>query len=487
MNDIAAGSNIRHPVWHGMQEVSALWFPSGWLSAAERESRMLSAWLPGCRAWRFALGDVLVMPCPRIAHCESLPGQALCRIYGKLYSAPLTASEVADLAAADIGLVAGARIITLRFDEALVLDLSESIGIGDYALHDTYNFEVPAATKMPKLDGLSVRRLLGTSIPPPSKASEDFLSHVMGTRASSREADVRFESRLTESFASAAYSIIRGVLSFLPFNTGATAGADSSGNSLDRRRAETTPQGWRAALARLALISRFSKLIGYRQGAYLRRMMRMFDDGDLDEALRNALPLDGLGQALGQALSTPGRRDHLNLSRNPGAAAHIALSEDLQAHLRRLYRKAFDTYDRQGRIDEAVYVLAELLNARQEALDYLAKHGRATQAAELALGWDMPSATIIRLLMLAGDSQRAVQVARRDGAFSAAIQSLQSTHVELANQLRLEWGHALVASGDWIGAVEAVWPLPHARELAKEWLLAAERSGGELGAARAAG
>jgi hypothetical protein len=127
-------------------------------------------------------------------------------------------------------------------------------------------------------------------------------------------------------------------------------------------------------------------------------------------------------------------------------------------------------------------VLAELLNARQEALDYLVKHGRAEQAAELALGWDMPSAMIIRLLMLAGDSLRAVQVARRDGAFSAAIQLLQPSHPELADRLRLDWGHALVANGDWLGAVEAVWPLAHARERAMEWLLAAERAGGVLSA-----
>ncbi len=93
----------------------------------------------------------------------------------------------------------------------------------------------------------------------------------------------------------------------------------------------------------------------------------------------------------------------------------------------------------------------------------------------------MPAATIIRFLMLAGDSQRAVQVARRDGAFSAAIQMLESKHPALADQLRLDWGDALIAQGDWLAAVNAVWPLPQARQRAIEWLLAAERVGGELG------
>jgi hypothetical protein len=210
--------------------------------------------------------------------------------------------------------------------------------------------------------------------------------------------------------------------------------------------------------------------------------MSMFDRGDLEEALRNALPIDSLGQSLGQAFSHPGRRNDLRLSGGAGAALSIGLGTDLQEHLRALYRRAFETFDRQGRIDEAVFVLAELLNARQEALDYLIRHGRHAQAAELALGWEMPPATIIRLLMLAGDVQRAVQVARRDGAFAAAIQMLQGTHAELADRLRSEWGHALVTQGDWLGAVEAVWTLSAMRAQATEWLLAAERAGGELGA-----
>jgi len=84
--------------------------------------------------------------------------------------------------------------------------------------------------------------------------------------------------------------------------------------------------------------------------------------------------------------------------------------------------------------------------------------------------------------MLAGDSTRAVLVARRDGAFSEAIQQLQPSHPALADALRLEWGHALVDGGDWLGAVDAVWPLANARERAMQWLLAAEQAGEALSA-----
>jgi hypothetical protein len=225
------------------------------------------------------------------------------------------------------------------------------------------------------------------------------------------------------------------------------------------------------------------QLIGRQQAAFLRHTMALFERGDLAEALRHALPLSTLQELqhnLGQAFSTPRRRADLRLSGalQPGTSIHVGAA--LEERLRRLYRSSFERLDRAGQVDEAVFVLAELLGARQEALDYLSRHGRHAQAAELALAWDMHPALTIRLLLLAGDAQRAVLVARRDHAFSAAIYQLQDSHPALADQLRLDWGHALVDEGDWLQAVSVVWPLGHARPLARAWLQAAEQAGGDL-------
>ena len=63
-------SNIRHPVWQGVQEIAALWFPAEWLDETERELRMLDAWQAGSRAWRFELGDLLVFPRAATGACE---------------------------------------------------------------------------------------------------------------------------------------------------------------------------------------------------------------------------------------------------------------------------------------------------------------------------------------------------------------------------------------------------------------------------------
>jgi hypothetical protein len=153
---------------------------------------------------------------------------------------------------------------------------------------------------------------------------------------------------------------------------------------------------------------------------------------------------------------------------------------DMEAHLQKIYRQSFERLDREGRIEEAVFVLAELLKVRQEALDYLEKHGRHQQAADLALAWDMPASVIVRLLCLAGDWQRAIQVARRDDAFAPAVALLQEKWPESANRLRLEWAEALTGKGLWLQAVDVIWSLPAERERAAQWLLNAEAAGGTL-------
>src|SRR6185436_4281395 len=56
-----------------------------------------------------------------------------------------------------------------------------------------------------------------------------------------------------------------------------------------------------------------------------------------------------------------------------------------------------------------------------------------------------------------------VAVARRDNAFANAIGQLEKRWPDAARKLREEWGNALVQQGEWIGAVEAVWPVESLR------------------------
>ena len=243
------------------------------------------------------------------------------------------------------------------------------------------------------------------------------------------------------------------------------------------------PERWRDWLARAAMGSGLARLLGAQHAAYLRRMLAMFDDGRIEDALRHAIPLGGAdGETLGQAFGRLGPRRDLALRAHRGASPSISFGNDFESHLRALYRRTFEKLAAAGRIDEATFVLAELLGARQEALDYLEKHGRFRQAAELAFGWDMPAAQIVRLHALAGDWRQAVRVAHRDDAFAAAITLLETRWPEAGARLHREWADALVAQGRWLEAVQAAWPLADQRSRAGEWLQLVEDAGGTLAA-----
>ncbi|MFJ2319565.1 bpX6 domain-containing protein [Pseudomonas sp. NPDC087817] len=244
--------------------------------------------------------------------------------------------------------------------------------------------------------------------------------------------------------------------------------------------AKAKPSRWRRWVTRLTENSRLSALYGKRQAAYMRRMLEMFEDGDFAEALRHAIPLGSEQSSGEQSFGTPQRRQDLMIDHSRGPTRSIRFEHDMEAHLRQVYRQTFERLDRAGRIEEAVFVLAELLKVRQESLDYLEKHGRLQQAADLALAWDMPSAMIVRLLCLADNWQRALLVARRDNAFAAAVTLLQGKWPESADRLRLEWAESLTRKGLWLQAVEVIWPLSAERKRAAQWLLDAEAAGGAL-------
>lgn len=490
---------IRRPLLSGVVPVAALWWPS-WLPTATREARLVAAWRPGSRAWRFPAGDLLEWPErePGVLDCNHLDGWPLRRLPGgRLASAPLADDEIAALPVDGVALVLAATPLLIVREARYAFDPASLIAVDDYALHDTYDCSaLVVAPEASRLEGKAPRAVLGNKAPPPSRAQQRFVSS-LGARddavldAGAKAVPLRPSSTVGERLGGLA-GLARDMLGLLaafgaslpasllrlPGTPSSPGGAPAQGSGgIPARRTPARPSAWRQLLTRLALLTRVSNLFGWAHARYFRDLLKSFEDGDLDAALRHALPIDSDRADLGQAFGTPGRRQDLRLSATrTGGALQMGLGSDLTDYLRQLYRRAFEQLDRQGRIDEALFVLAELLNARQEALDYLERHGRTAEAAELALGWDMPPATIVRLLLLAGDWQRAVQVARRDQVFEPVLAALGGSRPELIAPLRLAWGEALADRGDWLAAIDAVWPVAEARHLAVAWLAAAERA-----------
>ncbi|MFP2900718.1 bpX6 domain-containing protein [Corallococcus sp. 4LFB] len=208
------------------------------------------------------------------------------------------------------------------------------------------------------------------------------------------------------------------------------------------------------------------QLVGQRKGDYLRRLFELFEEGNLDEALRHAIPL---GKALDErarlALGVPGPREELRIQPRgrSGAAQSFGGGPAVFEALRERYRETFRRLEREGRIDEAAFVLAELLDATEEAVSFLERHGRLQLAAELAEGRGLPVSLVVRQWFLAKDVARAVSIARRSGVFADAVLRLEKTHPAEAQALRLLWAESLAEAGDWARAVDAVWPVSAAR------------------------
>ncbi|WP_164012696.1 bpX6 domain-containing protein [Pyxidicoccus trucidator] len=254
------------------------------------------------------------------------------------------------------------------------------------------------------------------------------------------------------------------------------------------------PRGTQAPPPGPGMLSRLSEwmlrntplgeLLGRRKAEYVRRLFDMFEEGNLQEALRYAIPLGAnLDENTRVSLGLPGPRESLSIQPAKGGAASVfGGGEDLFAALKERYRDAFRRYEREGRIDEAAFILAELLGAHEEAVSFLERHERFKLAAELAEGRGLAPGLVVRQLFLAKDVARAMAVARRSGAFADAVLRLERTHPREARALRLLWGDALADSGDWARAVQAVWPLSEARELARGWVERGVACGGASGA-----
>jgi len=515
-------ADIAHPTLTGHRLVAALWWPADWLTDSARRCAILAHWAPGATLHRFADGDLLTLPQPQALDCERLDAWPLQRTAGALCSAALQPADLAGRPTADVWLAEGGRLRPLLRRDAESVDPADWIDV-DATLLTPFDLSLPEPPRQLVAEPKALRDILGPGIPEaPAPDTQRLIqalraakpghgAHANAPSAASRGVARAIGSKLMIAVAGIAVLAVLLALTlndnhvalghfwwialaayFLRGAFGATGGAAPSAKrptaeatpGLRRRRplARVMPQRWRQWAARLSLTTGLSRLLGAQHAAYMRRVLAMFDEGRIDDALRHAVPLGADGESLGQAFGRLGPRADLRLGERGAVSASVNFGPDLEQHLRGLYRRAAQQLETAGRLDEAVFVLAELMQARQEALDLLERHGRAADAAELAFKWDMPAAQIVRLYAVAGDWRRAVLVARRDNAFAAAIDLLSQRWPQPAAQLRSEWAETLTARGRWLEAVQVLWPLSGERARAAPWLDVAGAAGGSVAA-----
>ncbi len=217
-----------------------------------------------------------------------------------------------------------------------------------------------------------------------------------------------------------------------------------------------------------------SRLMGLQHAAFLSKMLRDFDSGNFSEALRRAIPLGGGAEPGANSAQKLGfLRPQHGLTWTSGIASAIGVSPEFVGYLAERYRACFRALDQAGRIEEAAYVLIELLRETDEDIEYLARHGAFYKAAELAQARALAPARVVRLWLLAGEKTRALRHARVTRCFAAALQIL-ADRPEIASTLRLEWAQGLAAAHQYAQAVAAIWPAVHERGRAKAWLAQAK-------------
>lgn len=218
------------------------------------------------------------------------------------------------------------------------------------------------------------------------------------------------------------------------------------------------------AFAKLALRTPAKGYVSRRHNKYLQELETKFTSGDFREALRHAIPLGGLGGG-SLSLRMPGRRDDLRLSGGASGGSSVPYDITVQAHLNKMYRQAAQELEANGRIDEAAFVLSELLNSAAECVALLERHRRYRTAAELSEARELDAALIVRLWWLAGDKDRAMALARRDAAYAQVVKQLADSDPEVAREFRLLWVDVLEKSGNLHGAIAVGWPDPQIRSL----------------------
>ena len=244
---------------------------------------------------------------------------------------------------------------------------------------------------------------------------------------------------------------------------------------------------WLDALRLRAWQSALGSYLAKKHAEYIARLMELLEQGDVDEALRRAIPLSaaaGGSQPHAPSLVLPSPRADLSISKTRTTGGSLALGDSLYALLKARYRALYDKLIALGRIDDAAFVLAELLDDVLGAVALLEKHGRTREAAELAEARKLEPAILVRQWIIAKNLPRALLLARRHGAFEAAITHLRN-EPEARKTLALAWADVRAEAGDYLGALLALelgQALTSVPEIALAWAELAHATGGVHGA-----
>lgn len=427
----------RHYCFRGWSRWEGLAISTATLPRHEARSRVLALFEPGDRVHTVGPMLVLCFGRPRRMQAETAPGAVLQRAGSRLCTAPFDEGAVGH-GPDELWWVEGDSV------HRAVLDGSTAVQPGEW-------LDV-SSLRRPAMDGL---------IPPPvplagptvAASADELLADGKPSFAAGRDAA-----------AQAIRDALNGGDGGRKAARGWGEGQEPAPTLFDKVARMLSNVAWRTGPLAHAL--------GARQARYLKRLAGMFDNGRIEDALKHAIPLGALGEPEKRpSLGVPSPRSELRISRIPVATtSNTQVPDDFMEQLRQYYRDAATRLEAEGNIQRAAFVLFELLRDDQAGIALLERHEKFALAAELAEGREMEPALVVRLWFRAKKVSRAIDVARRTGCFAVAVAQLERRDPVLGEKLRLAWADHAALQGDFLTAIDAVWPIESARDLAQGWI-----------------
>jgi len=460
---------------------------------SELQNRVLTLWQNGSKLYKFEFGFVLLQKEIKpefISHCLGAPLVQQSDILSNVLLESTFISESDTHAAQNIYLALNGELREVSLISDFYFDPSQWLDLGLYheAITDTLG-EINRPDIAVSKQGISVRDALGDPELTESAKLKQTLERLEKIRNREETKGVSRGAGLGSLFSSLKRA-------FSNKSTRSSNAANGSGNGA--MRPSYNPNTNQAsssgifkkianAFSNYLMNSDLAKAIGRAHAKHVQKMMDQFNGGNIEDALKNAIPLNNLRDALeSKSTSLSLKGQSLPQSIQPYSSSSnkstVGLEDNLLYQLRQMYEQAFNTLDRQGNYKKAAFVLAELLRDIDRAVQYLEKHEQYKLAAELAEGQKLNPPRIVRQWVLAKDIDRAMEVAVIAGCYQEAITLLQSSHPDKADELRWHCATLHYDAGDINTAVDIAWPIKNKRNDVIEWMKHSFHLGGEVGA-----
>jgi hypothetical protein len=412
-----------------------------WLRGPDTVARALAQLTPGASLHRLRDGLLVRWPKPARVVVNEAPGVVLTLLDEVLWAFPPTPAEREALRPAR-----GAVVLCVGGVAEVVPELEAAIDplsliTAQVSTISLRGLGAPPAPPLALTSASAPRERFGVAEADP--AAEETRAALMALKEGGRRAKPAAEEASGGWLSALAVTLGRW------WRGRREAGPSESSGTASGRAPSTpaAPEGaswWERLLSRLdelALQNTLRGLMGARHARFLGDLMEELEGGDLEKALRAAIPLSEKPSDSADPrrfpLRLPQGREQLKVTSGPSGGGGIGLQSELFARLRLLYTQAAERLTREGRIEEAAFVYAELLDRASDAVGLLERHGRFALAADIAETRRLAPAWQIALRLQAGETERGMDLARRYNLFEETALRLAATEPKLARTLRL--------------------------------------------------